>query len=199
MTAAAHASTTTTVTSNSLSLTGSGTFSYEITTTAGFSEPLQHASFFVPGANSGIGGTFTIDQPANYSLSAVLNGVSFIEFASFANGYLLNQEHLGSAPKLFSMSGFITPGKYQIGVNGSQAGPSGLPNGINRVLESGAFSNFSFVVQVPEPSAALLTIGSSVGLLRRRAAAQRAWRRCAHHMTPPMESSENSPAKSRVE
>jgi hypothetical protein len=156
MTASAHASSTTTITSNSLSITGAGSFSYEIATTAGFSEPLQHAVLYTPGANTGTGAVFTIDQPATYSLSATISGVSGIALQSFPGTIIFAQDHFGPLAKQVSTSGTIAPGKYQVGITANAGGPSGLPNGINDILEAGAFSSFTFFVQVPEPSAGVM-------------------------------------------
>jgi hypothetical protein len=156
MTASVHASSTTIFDSNSLTITGAGSFAYNITTTAGFSEPLQHATLFTPGASAGFGAVFTIDRPATYTLSVVLSGISGISFASFTDGYLLNQTHLGSIAKLVTMNGTLQPGQYQIGVGGNAHGPSGLPDGVNAVTKSGAFDSFTFNAQVPEPTCALM-------------------------------------------
>jgi hypothetical protein len=116
MTALVNANSTTTTTPNSLAIAGAGSFAYEITTTAGFSEPLKHATLFTPGANCGVGSVFTIDQPATYSISVLLNGDSSVSLASFSDGFLLNQGHIGSLPKLVTMEGVLSSGKYQVGV-----------------------------------------------------------------------------------
>ena len=153
MLATAHAASTTTVTPNAFSMTGAGSFSYDITTTATFSEPLQHASLYIPGAVSSVGSVFVIDTPSNYTLSVRLNRLGGVYFASFAEGgVILNQSNFSSIPKIVSISGTIAPGQYQIGVTAKDGGPTGLPDGVNHIIRDGSFGDFAFSLQLPEPT-----------------------------------------------
>ena len=124
--AMAHADSTTTITPLSLAITGAGSFQYQITTTSSFSEPLQHGSFFTPGVNTSVGGIFTIDQPAVYSISVILNGDSNIAFSSFSDGVLLLKGHSGSIPRLITMSGVLAPGQYEIAQGRVSTAPPGF-------------------------------------------------------------------------
>jgi hypothetical protein len=167
MTASVHTESTTTFTPSSLSMTGAGSFAYNITTTSGFSEPLQHETMFVPGTNSGIVTYFTIDQPATYSISATLGRDGGVQLGS-PNGVVFSQDNLTSIPKVAANSGLIGPGQYQIGAGTGASGPSGLPNGVNHITMNGSFSNFTFTLQVPEP-ACISVLALAFGFARRRA------------------------------
>jgi len=177
MTAVAHASSTTTIAPDSLTITGASSFSYEIATTAGFSEPLQHATLYTPGCNSGVGAYFTIDQPATYFISATLNGNSGILFASFTDGYILNQTHIGSIPKVISMSGILGPGQYQVGTGANNGGPSGLSDGVHQITRNGSVPDFVFTLQTPEPSSGILALACPVILCFRTKPNRRVSRR----------------------
>jgi hypothetical protein len=166
MTALVHTESTTTFGPSFLSITGAGSFSYNITTTAGFSEPLQHATLFVPGANSGVGSVFSIDQPEVYSISVTLGRDSDVLLSS-PSGIVFDQGNSSSIPKVVATTGMIGPGQYQIGAGTNQHGPSGLPNGVNHVSVNGSFSNFTFTLQVPEPAGMFVFI-VGYGVSRRR-------------------------------
>lgn len=170
MTASVHTDSTTNFNTNALTISGAGSFAYDINTTAGFSEPLQHATLFTPGAISSVGSVFTIDQSANYSLTATLGHLGNVYFASFAEGgVILDKTNFSSIPKLIIMNGTISVGRYQIGVTSNASGPSGLPDGINHVLMSGSYDDFHFTVQVPEPSYSQLALLLVGGLVLQRA------------------------------
>jgi hypothetical protein len=168
MVTSANISTTTTVGPNSLAVTGGGGFNYNITTTAAFVDPTSVTTLYVPGADGSYGCFFTVDAPASYTISGQLIGSSTIYFASTLGNVIFQQQHFGTLTKTINVSGIILPGQYQISAGADQSGPSGLSPGINNVLQSGSLNNFSFTLQVPEPSLLVVTFTSAMFILRRR-------------------------------
>jgi hypothetical protein len=167
MVTSANISTTTTIDANSLTITGGGVFSYDLSTTAGFIDPTRVTTVYTPGANAGFGCSFTIDKPENYTLTAQLNHLGSVSLTSSGGGIVFQQLNLGTTSQLVNASGVLSPGQYLIGVGANNYGPSGLPNGVNHIVTSGSLSNFSFTVQVPEPTGFVLAVLIPVMLARR--------------------------------
>src|SRR5438552_14783221 len=86
MVAAAHIGTTTNANASNLTITGSGSFSYEITTVAGFVDPSRTTTLYGPGAAGAYECDFSIDAPATYAIAAKLNQYSVIQFGSVSSG-----------------------------------------------------------------------------------------------------------------
>ena len=168
MVAAAHIGTTTNANASNLTITGSGSFSYEITTVAGFVDPSRTTTLYGPGAAGAYECDFSIDAPATYAIAAKLNQYSVIQFGSVSSGDIVYQFNFGATPHPFSFSGNIQPGQYFVRANAGLGGPTPLNDGINDVTRSGSFDNFSFSVLVPEPSNALLSSWAAWLVMHRR-------------------------------
>ena len=166
MVASAQIVTTTTATPTNLNITGSGSFAYNISTTAGFVDPTTVMTLFGPEAAGDYQCYFTLDAPAAYTLNASLMGSSEVYFASFQTGLIFQKDQFAASTILASQSGTIPAGSYEIRGNASFGGPTPLGANTN-IKESGSITNFLFSVQVPEPTFLAAILGLSVYIARR--------------------------------
>ena len=155
----AHTSTMTSLSANSLTISGTGSFSYDLTTTTGFVDPTQVTTVYGPAGGAGYESFFEINAPATYSVSVQLDQLSSITLASFENGIFFQRSNPSSLPVFVNLNGMIPLGHYDLRV-GTGLGAPNLPNGINHYVASGSFSDFTFSVQLPEPGSLVVTVVS---------------------------------------
>jgi hypothetical protein len=157
MITSAHLATTALITQTSMMVSGSGAFNGDISTTEDFVDPTSVATLFAPKSAAGYNGFFTIDAPANYTLSGILGRDGGVSFTSIQNGVIYQKTYVGGLTFNVDQSGVIPPGDYQITASVGLGFSNFFP-GINHEAESGSFDNFSFILQVPEPQHFFLAI-----------------------------------------
>jgi hypothetical protein len=156
MVASAHINTTTSIAANSYTVTASGSFSYSISTTADFIDPTTVTTIFIPADSAGYQGIFTIDVPGTYVLSATLGHHTGVSLSSFTTGTVYNKLYSGAQTFTVSQFGTIPAGMYQ--VTASEGSATSFLPGENEFADAGSFSDFSFSLQVPEPSLPLMAV-----------------------------------------
>ena len=152
---AAEVSSTTTFDYSRLSVTGSGSFSHELTTTAGFIYPGPFT--YTPSSTADNSCFFTLTEPAFYSVSVELGRYGVAHLGSVDFGTIFDRVNFTTTPVQFEQAGTLAPGRYRIQA-GTGVAIGNLPNGVNHYSRAGYFSDFRFAVQVPEPNAILLAL-----------------------------------------
>ena len=176
---ASHTETTTTFDASTLAVTGTGSFSYDMTTTSDFVDPIRSGGVYTPTAFAEYECHFTLDVPATYHATGALNGFGIIGFGSSEFGDVFR---LGSNSGSFDRTGTIPAGHYGISLNtGNSMGQ--LPSAPNHRALSGMFTVPDFTITVPEPAAlpaliSVLTLGPLSRRLRRGSARSRRFRQC---------------------
>jgi len=139
----------TTVVDNGFRATASGSFSYEITTTADFIDP-RSGSVFAPSGAANYEGFFDTDVPTTYAITAQLNQLARVTLNSLSGSFIFNQSNPTATPLTVNLDGTIPPGRYRVLFTTGLGAPN-FPNGINHYAASGSYENVTFTVQVPEP------------------------------------------------
>ncbi len=158
------ATSTTTFNADTLTVTASGSFAYEINTTAEFVDP-RSSDIYSPSGAANYEALFNTDVPMTYMITAQLNQRGRVRLSSFNGEVVLDVVNPGPAPLLVDRAGTIPAGHYDFLASTSLIA-SNLPNGINHYARSGGFGKLIFTVQVPEPSALAALIGMLGMILR---------------------------------
>jgi hypothetical protein len=166
---ASHIQSSTLFDPTSLTVTGAGSFSYDMTTTADFVDPIRSGGVYTPGGAADYHCYFTLEGAATYRARGQLSQDAVFFLGSTETGFIFNITSGGSPTRSVDLSGVIPAGHYEIRANTSLS-MGQVSSGVNHRVASGSFADFNFTVAVPEPTsiAALFAIGAVWKLRWRR-------------------------------